>query len=166
MTLPKIPHPTFTLEVPSTKKKLTFRPFLVKEEKILLMAKTSQDENDVLSAVKQIVNNCCETKGFDVNKIAIFDLEYLFLKIRASSVGNMISLSYNDLEDKKQYSFEVDLNKIEVEFPAKSVSNKIEINGKTGILMSYPPASLYDEDRKSTRLNSSHSSVSRMPSSA
>jgi T4 bacteriophage base plate protein len=145
MTLPKIPHPTFTLEVPSTKKKVSFRPFLVKEEKILLMAKTSKDETDVLTSVKQIVNNCCETKDFDVNKIAIFDLEYLFLKIRANSIGNIIKLSYTDLEDSKEYSFEIDLNKIEVEFPEKSTNNKIEINSKTGILMSYPPASLYDD---------------------
>lgn len=145
MTLPKISHPTFTLEVPSTKKKLTFRPFLVKEEKILLMAKTSKDETDVLTSVKQIVNNCCETKDFDVNRIAIFDLEYLFLKIRASSIGNTIKLSYTDLEDSKEYSFEVDLNKVEVEFPEKSASNKIEINSKTGILMNYPPAALYDD---------------------
>ena len=80
MTLPKINHPTFTLELPSTKKKLMFRPFLVKEEKILLMAKTSKEPADVLTAVKQIVNNCCQTPNFDVNKITLFDLEFLFLK--------------------------------------------------------------------------------------
>ena len=145
MTLPKINHPTFTLELPSTKKKLMFRPFLVKEEKILLMAKTSKEPTDVLNSVKQIVNNCCETKDFDVNKITIFDLEFLFLRIRANSVNNIIKLSYRDTEDDKEYSFEVDLNKVEVKYPEKPVSNKIEINNKMGILINYPPASLYDD---------------------
>jgi hypothetical protein len=144
MTLPKISHPTFRLTVPSSKKQLTFRPFLVKEEKILLMAKTSDDNNDILSAVKQVVNNCCQENNFDVNKLTIFDLEYLFLKIRSNSVGNMVPLSFKDLEDDKEYKFEVDLNTIEVKFP-KNVDSRIKIDDKTGIVMRYPSASLYDD---------------------
>jgi hypothetical protein len=144
MTLPKISHPTFKVTVPSTKKQLLFRPFLVKEEKILLMAKTSNDNNDILSAIKQVVNNCCEEKGFDVNKLAIFDLEYLFLKIRSNSVGNIVPLSFKDLEDEKEYKFEVDLNQIEVEYP-KDADNRIKINDKAGMIMRYPSAALYDD---------------------
>lgn len=144
MTLPKISHPTFKITVPSTKKALTFRPFLVKEEKILLMAKTSRDSNDILTAVKQVVNNCCEERGFDINKLTLFDLEYVFLKIRASSVGNIIPLTFKDLEDEKEYKFEVDLNKVEVEYP-KDTNNKIQINDSVGIIMKYPSASLYDD---------------------
>ena len=144
MTLPKISHPLFRITVPSTKKQLSFRPFLVKEEKILLMAKTSGDSKDILSAIKQVVNNCCQEKDFDVNKLAIFDLEYLFLKIRSSSVGNKVPLSFKDLEDDKEYKFEVDLDAVQVEFP-KNVDNNIKINDKTGIIMRYPSASLYDD---------------------
>ena len=86
MTLPKINHPTFTLELPSTKKKLMFRPFLVKEEKILLMAKTSKEPADVLTAVKQIVNNCCQTPNFDVNKITLFDLDRKSTRLNSSHI--------------------------------------------------------------------------------
>lgn len=144
MTLPKISHPTFKVTVPSNKKQLTFRPFLVKEEKILLMAKTSEDSNDILTAVKQTVNNCCQDPGFDVNKLTIFDLEYIFLRIRSNSVGSTVSLSFKDMEDERPYKFEVDLNKIEMVYP-KNSENKIQIDDKTGIIMKYPSASLYDD---------------------
>jgi hypothetical protein len=144
MALPKISHPTFTAEIPSTKKKITLRPFLVKEEKILLMAKASEDPADVLAAVKQIVNNCVVDDKFDIDSIAIFDLEYLFIRIRASSVNNVSKLTYKDFEDEKEYTFEIDLNDIKVDFP-KNVSNKIQISPESGILMKYPSASLYDD---------------------
>lgn len=144
MTLPKISHPTFRLTVPSTKKQLMFRPFLVKEEKILLMAKTSGDSNDILSAIKQVVNNCCQEKGFDINRLTIFDLEFLFLKIRSNSIGNKVTLSFKDLEDEKEYKFEVDLNQVEIEYPTNA-DNNVRIDDKTGIIMKYPSASLYDD---------------------
>ena len=73
MSLPKIHHPTFKINVPSTKKQLLFRPFLVREEKILLMAKAGEDSTDILSAVKQVVNNCCEEKNFNINKLTLIN---------------------------------------------------------------------------------------------
>lgn len=144
MSLPKIQHPTFRIIVPSTKKQLTFRPFLVKEEKILLIAKTGEDSTDILSAVKQVVNNCCEEKNFNINKLTIFDIEYIFLKIRANSVSNKVNLTFKDLEDEKEYQFEVDLNTVEVEYP-KNADTKIIIDEKMGIMMKYPSASIYDD---------------------
>jgi hypothetical protein len=144
MTLPKIQHPTFRLEVPSTKKTLSFRPFLVKEEKILLMAKASQDPTDILTAIKQIVNNCCMVDNIDVNKFTIFDLEYLFLKIRANSVSNIVELSFRDNEDDKSYDFKVDLNQVKMKYP-DDIDNKIAIDDKTGIIMKYPSAEMYDD---------------------
>jgi hypothetical protein len=144
MTLPKIKHPTFSVTIPSTKKNILFRPFLVKEEKILLMAKTGQDNIEILSAIKQIVNNCCQEKGFDVNKFTIFDLEYTFLKIRSNSVGNQVDLTFKDLEDQVDYKFVVDLNKVEIEYP-KNIDMKIQIDDNTGLIMKYPSASLYDD---------------------
>lgn len=144
MALPQIMYPQFDILIPSTKKKQKFRQFLVKEEKILLVAKASEDDSDILTAIKQVVANCALDNSFDVNKITVFDLEYIFLKLRAYSVSNVVKLSYRDLEDDKVYDFEVDLEKVEVQFP-KDVSNKIEIVDKTGVVMKYAPASLYSD---------------------
>lgn len=143
-SLPKIDQPIYTIKVPSLNKNVKFRPFLVKEEKLLLMSKESDNESDILSAIKQIVNNCCLDKGFNVDKIALFDLEYIFLKLRSFSVNNLVKVSYKDYEDEKVYDFEIDLNTIEVLFPEK-VSNNIKISEKSGIVMNYPSASLYED---------------------
>lgn len=144
MSLPKIDYPVNLIKIPSLNKGFKFRPFLVKEEKILLMAKTSEEPSDVLSSIKQVVNNCAADDKFDIDKLAIFDLEYVFLKIRAMSVDNVVKVSYKDLEDEKVYEFDVDLNKVEVEFP-KNNDPKIKITDKSGIIMRYPSASLYDD---------------------
>lgn len=144
MALPKIMYPQFEILVPSLGKKMKFRQFLVKEEKILLVAKSSGEENDILTAIKQVVQNCSMDDGFDVDKIAVFDLEYIFLKIRAVSVGNIIKLSYKDFEDEKVYDFDVNLDEISMEMP-KDVSNKISIVGKNGVVMKYAPASIYSD---------------------
>lgn len=144
--LPKIDNPTYQLNVPSTKKTVRFRPFLVKEEKILLMARESDNPADILHAIKQIVNNCGTDPSFDVDKLSLFDLEYLFLKIRAFSVDNKVKVSYRDLEDDKVYDFEVDLNDVEVNFPKnKKDANVIKITDRSGVILKYPPATLYDD---------------------
>lgn len=142
--LPKIDYPLYELTIPSSRTKARFRPFLVKEEKLLLMAKESQTDFDILLAVKQIVNNCSTDKKFDVNKLTVFDLEYIFLKLRSVSVDNIVKVSYRDNEDNKIYDFEVDLNKIEIKYPEK-VDNNIKITENTGILMKYPSSTLYDD---------------------
>ena len=144
MTLPKISYPTYTIKVPSTKKNVKFRPFLVKEEKLLLMAKESENNADILQSIKQIVNNCCLDENFDNEKLTIFDLEYIFIKLRAFSVDNIVKVSYKDEEDGQNYDFEVDLNAVEVEFPEKN-ENNIKITDTFGILMKYPSASLYED---------------------
>jgi len=144
MTLPKISYPTYTIKVPSTKKNVKFRPFLVKEEKLLLMAKESENNADILQSIKQIVNNCCLDENFDNEKMTIFDLEYIFIKLRAFSVDNIVKVSYKDEEDGQNYDFEVDLNAVEVEFPEKN-ENNIKISDTFGILMKYPSASLYED---------------------
>ena len=145
MSLPKIDYPLHTIKVPSLNKNFKFRPFLVKEEKILLMAKESENEADILSAIKQIVNNCSIDTGFDVNKIAVFDLEYIFLKLRAVSVDNIVKLSYKDYEDGEDYSFSIDLNEVKIVNPDK-IDYNIKITEKSGIVMRYPAAALYDDE--------------------
>jgi len=144
MALPKIKFPTYELTIPSTKKKETFRPFLVREEKILLMAKQSEDPTEMFRAIKQVVNNCAIDTNFDVDKLTIFDMEYIFLRIRAFSVNNIVKVSYRDNEDQQIYDFEIDLNKVDVKFP-ENTSNIIKITDETGLRMKYPSATLFND---------------------
>lgn len=142
--LPKIDHPIFKIKIPSTQKDHSFRPFLVKEEKILLMAKESGNSSDIFTAIKQVVTNCSLDKNLDINKLAIFDLEYIFLKIRAFSVDNIVKIGYRDPEDEEIYNFEVDLNEIKVVFPEKKIET-VKINDTVGLILKYPSASLYED---------------------
>lgn len=144
MALPKIDYPVNSISIPSQKKSFKFRPFLVKEEKILLMAKESSSDTDILHAIKQVVNNCAVDEKFDIDSLAIFDLEYVFLKLRCMSVDNHAKVAYKDTEDQKVYEFDINLDEIEVEIP-KDLDNKIKITDKSGIVLKYPSASLYDD---------------------
>lgn len=143
-SLPKIDYPVYKIKIPSLKKDFPFRPFLVREEKLLLMSKESENPSDVLSAIKQIINNCSMDPKFEINKLALFDLEYIFLKLRSISVDNVVKVSYKDNEDEKIYDFEIELDKVEVKYPSK-VENNIKITDKSGIIMKYPSANLYDD---------------------
>lgn len=143
--LPKIKHPTYTVKIPSLGKSEIFRPFLVKEEKIMLMAKSTNDPTDIFRSIKQVINNCAIDERFDVDKLTTFDIEYIFLKLRSYSVNNIISVSYRDTEDQKIYDFDIDLNEVEVQFP-ENIQKKIKISDDTGILMKYPSARLFDDN--------------------
>ena len=144
MALPKLKYPIFELTVPSTQKEYRFRPFLVAEEKILLMAKASEDPSEMFRALKQIVNNCALEEGFDVSRLAIFDLEYLFMQLRSVSVSNVVKVTYKDTDDQQNYDFEIDLKKVEVVFP-EGVDKVIKISDTMGIVMKYPSASIFDD---------------------
>lgn len=143
MPLPKIEHPLFELTVPSTKQKIKVRQMLVKEEKILLMAKEANTDKDIMLAIKQVVNNCIQTP-LDINKLTIFDLEYLFIKLRALSIDNIVKVSYRDGEDQKIYDFEIDLNSIEVKWPDNS--NSVVMMGENkGIELAWPTLAVYSD---------------------
>jgi len=144
MSLPTVKHPTFNINVPGGKPE-EFRPMLVREEKILLTAKESGETADVLKAVKQVVAGCATRKGFDVNSLPIFALEYIFLKLRAGSIDSVIKVSYKDNEDEKVRDFSIDLTKIEVQFPEEKVDNRIDLGGGVGVVMRYPQAALYGD---------------------
>ena len=103
MSLPVINTPTYELVVPSTKEKLVYRPFLVKEEKILLMAMEDGNEDNIIRSVRQIVTNCTFEK-IDANDIPTFDLEYIFLRIRAKSVGEVSTVNILCQDDEKHMS--------------------------------------------------------------
>ena len=128
MALPKIDAPVYEIQLPLSKKQIRFRPFLVKEEKILLMAQQSGDEKDITNAIMQIINNCVTSdEEFNVSKLATFDLEYIFLKIRAKSVNNIVELSYRDTEDNKLYDFKVNLDNIEITYNKKNNNKFVEV---------------------------------------
>ena len=137
MALPKLNTPTYELEVPSTDEKIKYRPFLVKEEKILLMAMESKDNAQIINAVKDIVSSCTFEK-LNVATMPMFDMEYIFLNIRAKSVGEISKLKVLCPDDKKTYaSVELDLTKVEVQV-GDDHTNKIELTDDMGMIMTYP----------------------------
>jgi hypothetical protein len=137
MALPTINAPTFELEIPSTKEKITYRPFLVKEEKLLLLAMETEKEEDMMRAVKQIIFNCTFEKLI-VNDLALFDLEFVFLRIRSKSVGEVISLKLLCEDDGETYAdVEINLDDVGIDYP-EGHTNKIELDENVGMLMKYP----------------------------
>ena len=142
--LPKIDKPLFEMLNPSTGKQMKFRPFVVKEEKILLTAQQSGIEKEIILAIKQVLQNCAADPQFDVDTLTTFDLEYMFLKLRARSVNNMIEVSYRDLEDEKVYDFQIDLDKVEMLQPSDK-SNNISVTDEIGIIMKYPSVTILDD---------------------
>ena len=101
MPLPKISTPTYELEIPSTKKKIRYRPFLVKEEKILIIAMESQSDTEIANAVKDVLSTCILTRGIKVDTLSTFDIEYLFLNIRGKSVGEDVEVMVTCPDDNK-----------------------------------------------------------------
>lgn len=144
--LPKTDYPLFELQVPSTGKSVKYRQMIVKDEKILLVAKASEDNADIYRAVKQVVNNCFF--DIDIDQLALFDVEYMFLKLRSSSIGDQIELTFRDLEDEQEYEFIVDLNEVEVTFP-EGVNRTIQINDSVSLMLRYPQAYILEDDRAS-----------------
>ena len=137
MALPQINTPTYELVVPSTDEKIKYRPFLVKEEKILLIAMEAQEQSGILNAVKDIVKSCTFDK-FDVRKAPIFDIEYIFLNIRAKSVGEVSTVNLRCPDDNETFvQTEIDLTKVDVQI-TEGHTNKIELTDEMGMIMTYP----------------------------
>ena len=144
MALPKINTPTYELVVPSTNEKIKYRPFLVKEEKILLIAMESGQNEDVIQAVKQIVSECTFNK-LKLGNMPMFDVEYIFLQIRGKSVGEVSKLKLLCEDDGETYAnVEVDLNDINVEV-SENHTNKIELTDEMGIIMKYPTLDAFND---------------------
>lgn len=148
--IPKVVTPIYEIEQPSTKKKLKFRPYLVKEEKILLMAKQSEpiQINDIFNSIRQVVGACCLEKKFDATKIPTFDLEYIFLQLRAFSVNNVETLVVTDNEDKLKYNLPINFNDIKVKFPENLPAKNIDVGNGLTIVMKYPSSEIYDADNQ------------------
>ena len=137
MALPKLEVPIYELTVPSTDEKIKYRPFLIKEEKILLIAMESGANEDVIQAVKQIVSECTFNK-LKLGNMPMFDVEYIFLQIRSKSVGEVSKLKILCRDDGETYAnVEVDLTEIEVQVNDDH-TNKIELTDEMGVIMKYP----------------------------
>ena len=144
MALPKIDVPTYELVVPSTDEKIKYRPFLIKEEKILLIAMESGENEDIIQAVKTIVSECTFNK-LKLGTMPMFDVEYIFLQIRSKSVGEVSKLRVLCPDDKKTYAnVEIDLNEVQVQVD-DGHTNKIELSDEMGIIMNYPTIDSFSE---------------------
>ena len=144
MALPKLTTPTYELEIPSTDEKIKYRPFLVKEEKILMLAMESKETKDITQAVKDIVSECTFNK-VDISNMPMFDVEYIFLQIRSKSVGEVSKLKLLCPDDKKTYAdIELDLNEVKVQV-GEDHTNKIELGNGMGMIMTYPTIDSFNE---------------------
>ena len=138
MPLPSIATPSYTLEIPSLKKEIKYRPFLVKEEKVLIIAMESEDPKQIANAVKTVINNCILTKGIKVEQLATFDIEYLFLNIRGKSVGETVDILITCPDDEvTQVPISINLDDIQVEF-RKDHSRDIKLDDNLTLRMRYP----------------------------
>ena len=135
MSLPKINQPIFELKLPSNGKKIKYRPFTVKEEKILLIAQESDDIDQTILSIEQVISNCII--DYDVKDLAIFDIEYLLMNIRAKAVNNEVKFTVYDAKEKEDIEISLDINEIKIEVANKK-DTVIEIADNTYLKMKYP----------------------------
>ena len=140
MSLPILEAPKYELTLPSTGETIEYRPFLVKEEKLLLLAQESQDEKEVLKAVETIIEECC-FKKVDAKKMPTFDLEYVFVKLRSKSIGETSEIKVKCPDDgETEVTLEIDLNEVEC-IKKPEHTNNIQLTDDIGIIMNYPKIS-------------------------
>ena len=150
MRLPTNTTAVYTLKVPSTQKEWKYRPFLVREEKSLLVAQQSENPQIMLDTIKDVIKSCSKTE-LDVDRLASFDVEYIFTQLRAVSVGEMVDLLFkcDDCEDEKAVAaVQVDLRQMQVKFP-EDHTNKIELFEDVGVIMKYPTVDTLKKIEKS-----------------
>jgi hypothetical protein len=158
MALPKIDTPIYDLELPLSKKKIRFRPFLVKEQKNLLMAMESGDRESIEQNVKQVLNNCTVTEGIDIEKLPVIDIEYYFLQLRARSVGEIVENKYrcDSMVDEKPCGniMETSLNLLDIKVEG-IVEGKdvIELTDTISIKLKYPEFSILNKLSKLTNVS-------------
>jgi len=138
MPLPKISTPTYELELPSTGKKIKYRPFLVKEEKILIIAMESEDEKQITNAIKEVISNCIMSRGIKVEQLSTFDIEYLFLNIRGKSVGEEVEVMVTCPDDGvTQIPTTINLDDIKVQ-KGENHTRDIKLDDELILRMKYP----------------------------
>lgn len=146
MPLPIVSTPTYELTLPSNKKQIKYRPFLVKEEKVLILSMESGNSSDIMNAVKDVLKNCILTKGVKVDSLPSFDIEYLFLNIRAKSVGEFVELIVTCPDDNEtQVEVRLDVTEIQVHIPENHQS-EIKIDDNITLKMKYPSLQQFVEE--------------------
>jgi len=140
MPLPKLEVPTYELKVSSLRKKIEYRPFLVREEKILLTA-LEGDQHDMVRAMKQIIENCLITK-INIDELPLFDLEYIFLQLRSKSVGETSNIQLTCQECDEGNKITIDLSKIELSTPEQTIDPNIMLTDSVGIVLKYPTSDM------------------------
>jgi len=146
MALPKLGVPQYELTLPSTGKTVKYRPFLVKEEKLLLLALESGDEKEIVAAVKNTLKACVISR-IKIDQLPSFDLEYLFLKIRSAAVGEVIEMTVTCTDDRETTTVaRINIDEVEVEKP-EDHTNKIMLDDETGIVMKYPSMDRFIESQ-------------------
>jgi len=159
MPLPKISTPTYELELPSTGKKIRYRPFLVREEKILIMALESEDTKQISSAIVQILSDCIATKTVKVSELSTFDIEYLFLNVRAKSVGETVEVNVTCPDDNEtQVQMEINIDDIKVQKDPKH-TNIIKLDDNLSMKLKYPSLEQFVENN--FEVNESESEVNK-----
>ncbi|NBU97630.1 MAG: baseplate protein [Spirochaetia bacterium] len=139
MPLPKITTPTYELTLSSNNKKIKYRPYLVKEEKILLLALESEDSQQITNAIKDVLQNCVLTKDIEIDTLPIFDIEYLFLNIRSKSVGEEIDLEVTCPDDNETtVKVKIHIDSIKAPVKPKNYSNKLNVDDSITIEFKYP----------------------------
>ena len=155
MPLPKINTPTFELTLPSTGKKIKYRPFLVREEKILIMAMESEDMTQITDAVIQIIGDCILTEGVKVQSLATFDIEYIFLNVRAKSVGETVDVNVTCPDDgETQVEMSIDIDTIKIQ-KTRGHKNIIKLDDQLSMKLRYPSLDQFIESNFETNKDSS-----------
>ena len=150
MPLPKINTPTYDLTLPSTGKKIKYRPFLVREEKILIMAMESEDMTEITNAIVQILSDCIISKDVKVESLATFDIEYLFLNVRSKSVGETVDVNITCPDDgETQVEMSIDIDSIKVQ-KNKGHKNIIKLDDELSLKLKYPSLEQFVENNFET----------------
>ena len=153
MPLPKVVTPQYTLVIPSLKKEIKYRPFLVKEEKILIIAQESEDPEQIADAVKTVISNCILTRGVKIEQLATFDIEYLFLNIRGKSVGETIEFLCTCPDDEKtKVQVSINIDEIQVQID-EDHSRDIKLDDKLTLRMKYPSVNDFIKSNFATNNN-------------
>jgi len=139
MALPKLDTPRYEMKIPSTNKKTVYRPYLVKEEKILMLAMESNDQTQMVRALKDVINSCTEG-AIDVNELTMFDLEYVFMQLRSKSSGETTEVNIKCKSCETKNSVNINLSNVNVKVP-KATELKIKLTDQVGLVMKYPSVS-------------------------
>ena len=160
MPLPKINTPTYELVLPSTGKKIKYRPFLVREEKILIMALESEDMKQITDAIVEILDACILTRGVKLSNLSTFDMEYLFLNVRGKSVGETIEVNLLCPDDEKtQVTAMIDIDTIKIQ-KDKSHKNIVKLDDQLSMKMKYPSINQFIENNFETSEDTASSDIS------